>query len=64
MVYLGRLDNQIKMLGHRVELGEVEAAVRQAFGLESIVALGLPVTKTGAGGSKFSRKQTNSIASR
>jgi len=29
LVYLGRLDSQIKVLGHRVELGEIESAVRQ-----------------------------------
>ena len=50
LVYLGRLDNQIKVLGHRVELGEVEAAVRQASGLEGVVALGWPTTKSGADG--------------
>ena len=27
MVYLGRLDNQIKVQGYRVELGEIEAAI-------------------------------------
>jgi len=50
LVYLGRLDNQIKVLGHRVELGEVEAAVRQVSGLEGVVALGWPMTESGAGG--------------
>jgi amino acid adenylation domain-containing protein len=50
LVYLGRLDNQIKVLGHRVELGEVEAAVRQASGLEGVVALGWPTTESGADG--------------
>jgi amino acid adenylation domain-containing protein len=50
LVYLGRLDNQIKVLGHRVELGEVEAAVRQVSGLEGVVALGWPPTESGAGG--------------
>jgi amino acid adenylation domain-containing protein len=50
LVYLGRLDNQIKVLGHRVELGEVEAAVRQASGLEGVVALGWPMTESGADG--------------
>ncbi len=50
LVYLGRLDNQIKVLGHRVELGEVEAAVRQASGLEGVVALGWPTTGSGADG--------------
>ncbi len=50
LVYLGRLDNQIKVLGHRIELGEVEAAVRQVSGLEGVVALGWPTTKSGADG--------------
>jgi len=50
LVYLERLDNQIKVLGHRVELGEVEAAVRQVSGLEGVVALGWPTTESGAGG--------------
>jgi non-ribosomal peptide synthetase component F len=49
LVYLGRLDNQIKVLGHRVELGEVEAAIRQASGIEGVVALG-PKTESGADG--------------
>ena len=38
------------MLGHRVELGEVEAAVRQVSGLEGVVALGWPTTESGADG--------------
>ena len=38
------------MLGHRVELGEVEAAVRQISGLEGVVALGWPTTESGADG--------------
>jgi acyl-coenzyme A synthetase/AMP-(fatty) acid ligase len=50
LVYLGRLDNQIKVLGHRVELAEVEAAVRQVSGLEGVVALGWPTTERGADG--------------
>jgi amino acid adenylation domain-containing protein len=50
LVYLGRLDNQIKVLGHRVELGEVEAAVRQVSGLEGVVALAWPRTESGADG--------------
>jgi amino acid adenylation domain-containing protein len=50
LVYLGRLDNQIKVLGHRVELGEVEAAVRQVSGLEGVIALGWPTTESGADG--------------
>jgi amino acid adenylation domain-containing protein len=50
LVYLGRLDNQIKVLGHRIELGEIEAAVRQVAGLEGVVALGWPMTESGADG--------------
>jgi amino acid adenylation domain-containing protein len=48
MFYLGRMDNQIKILGHRVELGEIEAALRQASGVDGVVALGWPLTPSGA----------------
>jgi amino acid adenylation domain-containing protein len=50
LVYLGRLDNQIKVLGHRVELGELETTVRQLSGLEGVVAVGWPRTESGADG--------------
>jgi amino acid adenylation domain-containing protein len=50
LAYLGRLDNQIKVLGHRVELGEVEAAIRQVSGLEGVVALGWPTRESRADG--------------
>ncbi|NKB70551.1 MAG: amino acid adenylation domain-containing protein [Candidatus Latescibacteria bacterium] len=40
--YLGRSDQQIKVLGHRVELGEIEAALRQVAGLDQVAALGWP----------------------
>jgi len=42
LVYLGRLDSQVKVLGHRVELGEVEAVVRSLCGVDAIVALAWP----------------------
>jgi amino acid adenylation domain-containing protein len=42
-VYLGRVDHQIKVLGHRVELGEVEAALRTNPAVVEAVALGWPV---------------------
>jgi len=48
LLYLGRLDSQIKVLGHRVELGEVESAVRDVSGLDGVVALGWPMTASGA----------------
>ncbi len=50
MCYLGRLDHQIKIRGYRVELGEVESLLRQEAGVEVAVAIGWPVTASGAGG--------------
>jgi amino acid adenylation domain-containing protein len=50
LVYLGRIDNQVKILGHRVELGEVEAAIRRYSGIDGVVALGWPVNAGGADG--------------
>jgi amino acid adenylation domain-containing protein len=50
MTYLGRLDHQIKVRGVRVELGEVEAAVREATQVDAVVAVGWPLTATGADG--------------
>ena len=39
LVHLGRLDNQIKLHGYRVELGEIEAALRGHPGVEDAVVL-------------------------
>ena len=50
MVYLGRVDSQMQVLGYRVEMGEVEYAVRQASGLDGVVAIGWPLTQRGADG--------------
>jgi amino acid adenylation domain-containing protein len=47
---LGRLDTQIKVLGHRVELGEVEAAIRDETGVDAVVAVGWPSSPSGAAG--------------
>jgi amino acid adenylation domain-containing protein len=48
--YLGRLDHQVQVHGHRVELGEVESAIRDATGASAVVALGWPLVETGAAG--------------
>ena len=42
-IFLGRSDQQIKVLGHRMELGEIEAVLRSYSGVEEAVAFGLPV---------------------
>ncbi|MBP2707935.1 amino acid adenylation domain-containing protein [Microbispora sp. RL4-1S] len=42
LVHLGRLDQQVKISGHRVELGEVEAVLRGLPGVEEAVVLALP----------------------
>jgi D-alanine--poly(phosphoribitol) ligase subunit 1 len=40
--HLGRIDNQVKILGNRVELEEIEAHVRELTGLSLIAALPWP----------------------
>jgi acyl-CoA synthetase (AMP-forming)/AMP-acid ligase II len=48
--YLGRIDHQIKVRGNRVELGEIEAKVRQVTKCNPAVAVGWPKTPSGADG--------------
>jgi D-alanine--poly(phosphoribitol) ligase subunit 1 len=48
--HLGRLDNQVKVLGNRVELEEVEAHLRDVTGTDSVVALAWPVEDGRASG--------------
>jgi amino acid adenylation domain-containing protein len=50
IVYVGRADHQVKVLGHRLELSEIEAVLKQQPGVDSAVALGWPVTTSGASG--------------
>jgi amino acid adenylation domain-containing protein len=50
LAYVGRVDHQIKVLGHRVELGEVEWALRQEPGVYEAVAVGWPLTSSGTAG--------------
>ena len=46
--YVGRRDHQVKVLGYRVELGEVESRLREETGVHEAVALPWPKTPTGA----------------
>ncbi len=50
LLYLGRVDQQIQVLGHRVELGEIEAVLREESGQDAVIALGWPLTVSGASG--------------
>jgi amino acid adenylation domain-containing protein len=50
IVYLGRIDHQLKIHGHRVELGEIEAVLREASGVDAVIAVGWPRTASGASG--------------
>jgi non-ribosomal peptide synthetase component F len=50
LTHLGRIDYQVKILGHRVELAEVEAVVREISGSDGVVAVGWPTVATGFGG--------------
>ncbi|WP_369216743.1 amino acid adenylation domain-containing protein [Streptomyces flavofungini] len=42
LTHLGRLDNQVKVRGYRVELGEIESALRRHPGITDAVVLAVP----------------------
>jgi len=48
---LGRIDNQVKIMGYRVELEEIEAHLRSASGVELVAAVAWPVVDGIAKGS-------------
>jgi amino acid adenylation domain-containing protein len=48
--YVGRVDHQIKVLGYRVELEEVETVLRGQAGVQQAVAVGWPNSDAGIGG--------------
>lgn len=50
MTFLGRVDSQTKINGHRVELGEIEAVLMREGPVDIAVALGWPKTPAGASG--------------
>jgi amino acid adenylation domain-containing protein len=50
LTFLGRVDHQIKVHGHRVELGEIEALIRREARVDAAVAIGWPLTPSGAAG--------------
>jgi D-alanine--poly(phosphoribitol) ligase subunit 1 len=47
LIFLGRIDRQAKIRGHRVDLLEVENAVRAAAGADTVAAVPWPIVEDG-----------------
>jgi amino acid adenylation domain-containing protein len=50
LFYLGRIDHQVKIRGHRVELQEIEEVIRQVSGNPQVVSVAWPVRDGSADG--------------
>jgi acyl-coenzyme A synthetase/AMP-(fatty) acid ligase len=63
-IYLGRTDDQIKIRGYRVELGEIEAALRADGHVVNAAAIGWPLDQGSALGvvAFVTGRQVDSVA--
>ncbi len=50
LYFLGRIDTQIKIFGHRIELGEIDAVLRETAGTEMIISIAWPIKEGRATG--------------
>jgi amino acid adenylation domain-containing protein len=48
--FLGRIDDQVKICGYRVELQEIDAVIRRACDTEQVASVGWPASNGGAHG--------------
>ena len=52
LVYVGRIDQQVKVRGYRIELGEIENVLHQCPGVENVIV----TTRTMAGEDELAAK--------